>query len=411
MFDKKKIPVQKCVYTTPVEARPDQKNLMMWVRVEDLPRDLGLDPNARRADVSSKVAQEIQRTLREAPESFWKLNTGIQMTARDVEIKDGRMVTLDLFDPEDDNEVADGVINGGHTYESIKKVLKEAEAEAERSSDADERERLRERVRMINNAIVRVEVLTGIERKELADISRARNTGEAVKKYSLQNLKKLYDPIKKELGPEVCTNIGFCENDVDLVPGKTYQVLDLIRMMSLFNNELYPFGKDRHPVACYASAGRLVDKWESDAKTYEPLVPRLQDFMALHDQVYLLVCDWQDQQKGRPRNGFEKKDTALPFTGKIAPWKVSTAFIYPLIAALRILLDPKTGGWKMSPTKFVKSEGAGMIAVLMAFYDEQCKGKPHETGRSVGSWRAVVAEARARYAEWMLSQEQASARA
>ena len=33
----KKIAVQKCVYTVPVEKRPDQKNLVMWARIEDLP--------------------------------------------------------------------------------------------------------------------------------------------------------------------------------------------------------------------------------------------------------------------------------------------------------------------------------------------------------------------------------------
>jgi AIPR protein len=329
------------------------------------------------------------------------------MTAREIEVKDGRLVTLDLFDPEDDNEVADGVINGGHTYESIKKVLKEVEAEASASSDPAERERLRERVRAVNNAIVRVEVLTGIERKELADISRARNTGQAVKKYSLQNLKRLYEPIKKELGPEECERVGFCENDVDMVPGKTYQVLDIIRLMSLFNNSLYPYGQDRHPVVCYSSSGTLVDRWEAETNTYLPLIPKLQDLMKLHDKVYLMLSEWKEHQKG-VRNGFDKKDTMLPFTGAQVSYKVSNAFLYPILASLRILLD-QNGSWKMNAAKFVETEGLGLIGVLMAFHDEQCKSKPHETGRSIGSWRAVAAEVRARYAEWMLSQEQARA--
>ncbi len=33
--------------------------------------------------------------------------------------------------------------------------------------------------------------------------------------------------------------------------------------------------------------------------------------------------------------------------------------------------------------------------------------RPHELGRSVGSWRAVAAESRARYAEEMLAQARA----
>jgi len=402
MYTKKKIAVQKCVYTVPVEKRPDQKNVVMWARIEDLPDDLKLDPNARRADVESKVACEIAKTLRECPEDFWKLNAGIQMTARDVEVKDGKLVVLDLFDPEDDAEIADGVINGGHTYEVIRKVRRELEQAASKSADASKRVELKERFGAVNNAIVRVEVLTGIERKELAEISRARNTGQPVKKYSLQNLKKLYDPIKKELGPKECEHIGFCENDVDDVPGKSYQVIELVRLMSLFNNGLYPYGDDKHPVQCYSSAGRLVDRWEKEAETYTSLIPKLRDLMKLHDQTYIMLCKWQEPQKGRPRNGIEKKNVMLPFTGAEVDYKISTAFVLPLVASLRILLDSKNE-WKTDPFKFLKAAGPGLINTLVSFYDEQCKSKPHELGRTAGSWRAVAAEARARFAEERLA--------
>jgi hypothetical protein len=242
----------------------------------------------------------------------------------------------------------------------------------------------------------------------LADISRARNTGEAVKKFSLQNLKRLYEPIKKELGPDECEKIGFCENDVDWIPGKTYQVLDLIRLMSLFNNQLYPSSQDKHPVVCYTAAGRLVDKWESEAKTYAPLVPKMRDLMRLHDQTYVLLANAQ-QKVGRPRNGFEKKDTPLPFTGIAAPWKVSTAFVYPVLSSLRILLNDKNE-WRTDPFEFLNESGTALVNALLAFYDEQCKSKPHEAGRSAGCCRAIAAEARARFAEEMLAKEQ-SARA
>ena len=229
------------------------------------------------------------------------------MTARDVEVKDGKLVVLELFDPEDDAEIADGVINGGHTYEVIKKVRRELESAAAESADASKRGELKERLDAVNNAIVRVEVLTGIERKELADISRARNTGQPVKKYSLQNLKKLYDPIKKELGPKECEHIGFCENDVEDVPGKSYQVVELVRLMSLFNNGLYPYGDDKHPVPCYSSAGRLVDRWEKEAETYAPLIPKLHGLMKLHDQTYLMLCKWQEPQKAAPATASRRR--------------------------------------------------------------------------------------------------------
>jgi hypothetical protein len=57
----------------------------------------------------------------------------------------------------------------------------------------------------------------------------------------------------------------------------------------------------------------------------------------LHDQTYQLLASAQ-QKVGRPRNGFEKKDVVLPFTGAVAQWKVSTAFVYPVLAS--VATDP-----------------------------------------------------------------------
>ena len=165
--------------------------------------------------------------------------------------------------------------------------------------------------------------------------------------------------------------------------------------------------KNRHPVSCYSSSGTLVDKWEAEPDSYLPLVPKLHDLMSLHDQVYVMLSSWKEHQKGA-RNGFDKKDSILPFTAAGVAYKVSNAFVYPILASLRILLD-QNGNWKMSPSKFLEAEGLGLVASLMAFHDEQCKSKPHETGRSVGSWRQVASEGRARFAEYMLAQEQARA--
>jgi hypothetical protein len=146
-----------------------------------------------------------------------------------------------------------------------------------------------------------------------------------------------------------------------------------------------------------------VEKWDTDSETFSSLVPKLRDLMSLHDAAYAALCRWQEEQKGRPRNGFEKREHTLPFTGKAASWKVSTAFVYPLLASLRVLLTPDYK-WRIAPDKFLAGDGKALISALMTFYDEQCRAKPHELGRSAGSWRAVAAEARARFAEQLLAQ-------
>ncbi len=130
---------------------------------------------------------------------------------------------------------------------------------------------------------------------------------------------------------------------------------------------------------------------------------KLHDFMRLHDLVYLVLCKWQESKKGRRYNGFEPKDDlSLAFTGRKASYKVSSALVYPILASLRILMSDK-GDWRIDPDKFITASGEALLNVLVSFYDEQCKSKPHELGRSVGSWRAVAAEARARFAEQLLA--------
>jgi hypothetical protein len=49
--------------------------------------------------------------------------------------------------------------------------------------------------------------------------------------------------------------------------------------------------------------------------------------------------------------------------------------------------------------------GPSLVAALLSFYDEQCKGKPHEAGRAPGCWRAIAAEARAQLAEQLLAEK------
>lgn len=166
-------------------------------------------------------------------------------------------------------------------------------------------------------------------------------------------------------------NCGFCENGIEPVPGKTYQVIDLIRLMTLFNNTLYPY-QSKHPVQCYTAAGRLVDKWETEAASYQPLIPMLPKLMRLHDDCHVLLGTVKGSQKGRPRNGIEKKEQMLPFTSTRSDYKISSAFVYPLVASLRVLLDGQNR-WRTEPERFLEVAGPQLVEVLMAFYDEQCK--------------------------------------
>jgi hypothetical protein len=69
---------------------------------------------------------------------------------------------------------------------------------------------------------------------------------------------------------------------------------------------------------------------------------------------------------------------------------------------LRVLLSSQFE-WRTDPRKFLRRNAPLLVGTLIGFYDDNCKSKPHELGRSVGSWKAVAAEVRAQFAEEQLA--------
>ncbi len=162
-------------------------NWILWVRVRSLPSDLPLDPNARNPVLEGRIPEAIEATLRERPVEFVRLNSGLTIVARACNVRDYQAtLILQSFsekEEQEDGRRGDGLLNGGHTYAIIQQVLKDTPADAIPAGMPDPGE-----------AVVRVEVQTGLREEDLADISRARKS------------QSLRSRISRESGPALRLN-------------------------------------------------------------------------------------------------------------------------------------------------------------------------------------------------------------
>lgn len=364
--------------TTPENAADDTRQLfedwVLWVSAREVPKDLPLDPNARHPDLTNRTAKAIAKTLTEAPEEFVKRNNGICMVARSCVVRDN-MATLMLNcvseDEEgDDGRRGDGILNGGHTY-----CIMRAVTAAHDGAEPDP-----------NNAVVRIEVQTGLSEESLADISRARNLSTPVQEFSLKNLGKAWEDIKRVLPKHMREHIAFMENDPE-APEAEYDVGDLVKLLALFNNRMYPIEKERHPTAAFMSEKALVAKWK--AEDFENLLPFLGDFLRLHDDLHRLMKD--AFVKPGSVDGVEKADGKGDFRllgGTRFQYRFPAGLVFPVLGALRVFLDAEQGKWIVAPAELVKKNGVADVLVADAVrqYREQGKSNAAFFGRNKQTW-------------------------
>ncbi len=132
---------------------------LFMVNVNDLPRDIPMEANARRPNTNKQVYREVKRSLMGEvgkPGTFHLKNKGIVIIADEVRQKNGSndefVVTLD--------RTCQGILDGGHTYEIA--------MECQQASVLPE------------DQYVFVQVRTGVPKDWVADISRGLNTSVQV---------------------------------------------------------------------------------------------------------------------------------------------------------------------------------------------------------------------------------------
>lgn len=341
------------------------------VPVRAVPKDLPLDPNARRPNTNKRVYRMVEQSLLGVdaePGTFHLKNKGITIIAKSVEQR-GDYYEVEMI------AGSHGIVDGGHTHELIVKN--------QDNPDLPE------------DQFVVIEVRTGIPDAWIPDIAGGLNTSVQVQDMSLDNLKGAFEWIRQELKKApYFGEIAWSENDKG-----EYDARDLVSLLMTFNVELFPNDKDEHPVAAYEKKSTALKMFEDKGDSFKRMRHILPDILTLHDTVAQSARElWNKATpggKGGNLSFIETKKKGLfkfHFKGETDHYRLMGGALYPILGALRwyVEMDPKTLEMKWrngfpAVLKAWKRDGAELLKATKQMSDELGRN-PNAIGKSRPHW-------------------------
>lgn len=341
--------------------------------------------------LKSKVAKDIEQTLREEPQDFWLANRGGFLLADKVRFDpDKGQLEIGLTD-----DSIHGIADGATSNAVIGKLRKEA---AETGDPV-----LKESLAL---ARFNMDVVVGLtEHDRVAKLVQGRNRSVQVKEWSLNDFRGgfswLKDVIDRPGGP-FAGRIGWEENAI-----APWSVLDLISVLTLFH-PVYSNRENRRrgqPTAAFSSKGSGDKRLLSDemAPGYKALEPVLEDILRFHDHVYArfepayeeynLEVNGKRSKLGR-RRGVEARPIVLPLTGIQSEYRVEKGLLFPLLAAHRALLEfgPNGASWRIDPGEFFAEAGPDLVGRLFDEYEKLGKS-PAAVGKARSVYEGLFEKA------------------
>ena len=379
------------------------------VNVYDLPLNLPLDPDPRRPKTTGKVPRRIEDSLKTNDGKFHLLNRGITISAEKAEF-DNKHGVLVLTIPDDDGRY--GIIDGGHTFNTILKALaKEARAKEKLTQEELEQTPLEFSVQFVH-----LEILERVE-NHLADIAEARNFSVELKGYTLANYRGDFDWLLDAIGRKDADKIiRVSENDEQPVP-----ILDVVQVLGAVNPTLFP---DEKPAQdAYKTAGKilgyLID--EDDPYKFKKLSEVSRSILRLYDYVRVSFGQKYSEpdesgKRGRlgakkevkeisERRGSQAKSTYYWIDPLKPPIKgsfvIDKGLAIPLISGFRVLLAERQDGqfeWLTDPFVFFDKYGDRLVKVIMSASTEG-GGEPWTVGRDPQVYGRLTSEVRRWYLE------------
>jgi len=358
-----------------------KKMYLAVVRAKDLPKDLESwrDINPRDSKITSNVAKKIAQSLNDAPENFLFRNRGITLLTDKVEYnnEDGDMY-VDFSD-----QAIHGLLDGGHTYAVIQDVFDSLEDEDKATTS-------------LNNAHVKLELLGGFtDKEEVTEIVSARNTSTQVKDQSIANLLNHFATIKDVLQNEpFADRIAYKEIEFNADGSKKdIDIKDILSYLVCFDRE--GFDDANHPIIAYSGKAAVLNYADSPEnrerlQKYLPLLPQI---LELRDTIYADMPGTYNANGGKFGSlmGVNIKNAPtveLPFTGVKTKYVIPGAFIYPVLAAFRGLIEINgdRASWKKDPVKFYEDIKGELIQRLG---DQALEIRnPNKLGKDKATWRS-----------------------
>ena len=342
--------------------------------VSRLPKDLPLDPNARRPNTNRRVYRRIEESLLNKgtePGTFHLKNKGITIIAESVVQKGNDEYIVKL-------RPGHGIVDGGHTYTLIMENLDNPDLPPEQ--------------------FVNVEVRVGVPDSWIPDIAQGLNTSVQVQDMSLDNLRGLFAWLQEDLKSEpYYEDIAWSEND----PGE-YDARDLVSLLMAFNPVLFPNDGDEHPVAAYEKKATALKLFEEHTRLFKDMQPIVKDILKLHDIIAKEGPElwgvhnpggkagrlaWVDYRENK------KKPHKFNFLGVTGLYRLYAGALYPMLAAYRwyVVRNPTTGKmeWRTSFEDVVRAfrnRDAKELLSATRHMSDQLGRNPNAIGKSRPHW-------------------------
>ena len=312
---------------------------IMLSRAIDMPEDISKAPNPREQQTDKGIYKDIRESLDNGADlTFHLKNKGLTILARHVEYSPDKKCAVIYLGEKD------GIADGAHTYEIIRQSKSDGTCP--------------------QGQFVKMEVLTGVPNSMAVDITGGLNTAVQVEYASLLNLEGEFDWVKQILAK---TNFGNVISYRQNAEGE-YDIREILGLMTLFNIKLIPY--PQHPRVAYTSKAACLDLYVANRDSFKMLSPILVDILLLHDYVNINSRNKYNEATSGKALGMvgvyatkKKGDYTFAFSGAKANYKLYDGALYPMLGALRFLVQQKPGenvySWKL-----------GSLDKVKAFFDE-----------------------------------------
>ncbi len=363
-------------------TKDGSKKYVCYVKLQDVPAKFldWMSTNPRDQKLTTNVAREIAKSIESGCKNFHEKNRGIVMSVGKFvfDNKTG-IVKVTLSNPE-----IHGNIDGGHTLKIILTKQKNGE--------------------LFFEQYVFFEFFTGISSP--VELAEARNQSIQVDQRSIEELNRSFESIKEALKNEsFYDRIAFKQNEH--FGGKNViDVREIIAIMNMFNQSIYPKGGDTQPIQSYtgkeASLNRFLRLKDSRDQIVKNMTPIIPDIFRIWEMVETTFADKGNTvnrtYRRKKMSKFVDENTIVNYSifgNQPMNYVLPKGLIFPVVAAFRALVrvDKSTQvyNWVMSPEIIWDKLGGKLINIIMTSL-EDISDSPDVVAKSPNTWDLLYKE-------------------
>lgn len=321
------------------------KTHTITVQLVHLPLGISNELNARKTKTNKSFHKEMKNSIINPDVSdftaglFNLRNSGILMVAESAQVIDQNVLSIDFGSN-------GSMIDGGHTYEILSSIIR----------DYNDK-----KIDCIPEEYVQIEVITGLHKSVIAEITEARNTSQKHQLISLHNQAGKLEWLKKALnrknsydnhqingmgdGVNYTDKIAWYQNaETEDNEKYTLEASEVIKIISTCDIFEYPNAL-KHPTRSYNGKDKIVEKFGDKPENFEPMHDIVVSICELHDYIISNARVWNkkvqnvfiDKAKYKEKLIFLSGTQLQELSGRekiLIP-----AFAYPMLSALRQLLE------------------------------------------------------------------------